>query len=680
MRNIVFIALLLICSPTLAQQRFHWELTGGPGSDGATVLETNTNGDILVGAGNILVRSTDLGKSWLQIPIPSNSSGLIGAAALTGARIVLLFSDGSLFRVEADGSSPLQLRSIGTQTVYPAQQLLCTDRTGALCLIQPPSSVYRSKDQGVTWDTIIVPHGEFLMDFAMDERNFYLTTESGIYLSADAGKTWRRALNGIETSAYGSIAAGNGGWVWAEKLQDFNGTSQGLKVSSDYGQTWNTNRNVLDNSHKLIVRKDGRVLAGGGDEMHFVNDTLDSRRDLPSYGHQFLPGLDSSGRWLGSTSGWGNLFYAVGDSMTWNTMSNPLSHITAVRRVFSGVYSTTGTWEYVYADSNWKLFSPYTLPLFQTNFYDGSLISSGGTGISCSKDTGKSFVNLFPAMPGGASQFAAASANTIYAASQGVFKSTNNGTTWTETNDNALTGNVTALSVDSSGTLFAACGKPLFVSRDGGDSWQTVTLPFSTSIFKIITNKQGTIALAMKGYYAMRSTDGGTTWTPVVLPSGVNVSDVLLTESSDMFISTDSGVWYLPSGSTKVYPANDGLGLLNITSLASDANGVIYAGTAGVGVVRGVGVPGTLDVASAPVRPTSSVYPNPATNFVEIAVPHSDNWKATLIDAVGREYRLPSTFSGTTAQIDLSSFANGGYQIAMTSGNERVASPVVIYR
>src|SRR5437868_161961 len=102
MRYSVIFFLFVLCGSAYAQ-RFHWESTGGPGTDAITCLQVNTNGDIVIVGNQRLLRSTDHGNHWIQVELPDSLSDIKQIVALPGGRLALGL-DHSIRRIESDGT------------------------------------------------------------------------------------------------------------------------------------------------------------------------------------------------------------------------------------------------------------------------------------------------------------------------------------------------------------------------------------------------------------------------------------------------------------------------------------------------------------------------------------------------------------------------------------------------
>src|SRR5207249_1406056 len=94
-----------------------------------------------------------------------------------------------------------------------------------------------------------------------------------------------------------------------------------------------------------------------------------------------------------------------------------------------------------------------------------------------------------------------------------LFRSTNNGDSWSPSSTGLGNQTISGLSIDSLGNIFAARANGVSISTDGGSTWQaTATPPSSTN--KVLAGSVGHIyALSTSGGLPYRSTDFGTNWT-----------------------------------------------------------------------------------------------------------------------------------------------------------------------
>jgi len=127
----------------------------------------------------------------------------------------------------------------------------------------------------------------------------------------------------------------------------------------------------------------------------------------------------------------------------------------------------------------------------------------------------------------------------------GVFLSTNNGTSWTAVNTGLTDTLVLSLAVSGS-NLFAGTGGGVFLSTNNGTSWTAVNTGLTnTSVHSLAVNGTNLFAGTAGGVFL--STNNGTSWTAV--NTGLTRTFVLslAVSGSNLFAGTDGGgVWRRP--------------------------------------------------------------------------------------------------------------------------------------
>jgi uncharacterized repeat protein (TIGR02543 family) len=187
---------------------------------------------------------------------------------------------------------------------------------------------------------------------------------------------------------------------------------------------------------------------------------------------------------------------------------------------------------------------------------------------------------------------------TLYAGTdgRGVFRSTNSGTTWTAVNTGLTNPHVSSLAIDplTPSTLYAGTdGRGVFRSTDSGTTWTAVntglTNPHVSSL--AIHPLTPTTLYAGTTGGVFRSTNSGTTWT--MANTGLTNSWVWslainpLTPST-LYVGTVGGVFRSTNDGTTWTAVNTGLTDLWVLSLAINplTPSTLFAGTAGSGVFR----------------------------------------------------------------------------------------------
>lgn len=158
-----------------------------------------------------------------------------------------------------------------------------------------------------------------------------------------------------------------------------------------------------------------------------------------------------------------------------------------------------------------------------------------------------------------------------------VYRSTDDGSTWTEIISAQASFIVLSFAINSSGTIFAGTNNSgVLRSTDGGNSWTQLSLEGYINTLSI--NSSGHI-FASSPTVIYRSTDNGGTWAGIPLFS---IYSFAFNDSGHVFAGSSSGIYRSTSNGdnwTWLMPSP-------YASLAINSSGDVFAGTLGDGVYR----------------------------------------------------------------------------------------------
>jgi len=277
--------------------------------------------------------------------------------------------------------------------------------------------------------------------------------------------------------------------------------------------------------------------------------------------------------------------------------------------------------------------------------------------------------------------------NTIYVGYQDVWKSTNQGNSWTKISDwGGSTLRSMAISKSNSNFIYAATKTILY--RTNGLFWSNITgsLPVGSANITFISVKAddpNTAWISFSGFNSIgvyETTDGGTTWDDISsglpqLPVNCVIQNTLNTSVIELYAGTDVGV-YLKLGEDDWIPFYNELPNVNVTELEiyydeeNEENSKIRAATYG----RGVWESDLYSVEGAPVADFSADNLIPTiedtVTFTDMSTnaPNSWEWEFT-----------PNTISyldgtGSTSQNPVIKFNTIGYYTVMLTVNNAIAS------
>jgi hypothetical protein len=162
------------------------------------------------------------------------------------------------------------------------------------------------------------------------------------------------------------------------------------------------------------------------------------------------------------------------------------------------------------------------------------------------------------------------SANTYYCGYQHVFKSTNQGTTWTQLGSIGATLDEIKVSPSNTNVIYATSTGGVYKTINGGLNWITITgsIPSaSASITDLAMDNlnPNNVYVTLSGYSASKvyaSNDGGNTWTnySTGLPN-IPVNCIVYSKNSPqaLYAGTDVGVYYREASMGSWIPYNTGL-------------------------------------------------------------------------------------------------------------------------
>jgi photosystem II stability/assembly factor-like uncharacterized protein len=392
--------------------------------------------------------------------------------------------------------------------------------------------IYRSDDGGETWLQVSgalwgspdVVAG-FPIDMQCDPRNpmriFVNNYIGGNFLSEDGGKTWKLASKGYTGAMQHEIAIG-----YQNLNRIYTAGRMGIFLSNDGGITWQgTGYGPARVPEGIVVAVSPfnpdyvlAVLQDGGPDPKLSKDGGKTWQNL-------LTGLWESGDFPGTNVS--------------NIVFSPFDHTL--------VLASAGMWSCVEHYSHCE--------------------ANLGMGIIRSTDMGKNWsrTNL---QVGEVMDINIVNQSTAYAVvfPSLIFKSTDNGNTWTKISDIPLqnTTNVSDEDIPSPYVMAIAVD------------------PRDPSKLYVGLNPGG----------IMMSENGGETWQPYSfgMPAEIVITDIEVDQAHPGVIyaaSRNSGVYYLFGENTQWFALNEGLNFRTISDLALSADGsTLFATTNGAGVFR----------------------------------------------------------------------------------------------
>jgi PKD repeat protein len=274
-----------------------------------------------------------------------------------------------------------------------------------------------------------------------------------------------------------------------------------------------------------------------------------------------------------------------------------------------------------------------------------------------------------------------ATANTIYCGRTNMFRSTNQGTNWTQLT--ALPASPTGTVVDfriapsNNQIIYVARATGLFKTTNAGTSWTTITgtLPVGSAAITrvaVAPNDPNTVYVTFSGYSGgnkvFRSTDGGATWTnfstglPNIPANCITVMPGSTTGA--VYIGMDVGVYYRDNTFTSWQPYFTGLTNAPVFDIEIyQGTGKVRAATYGRGVWEAdIYNPGSLAPVADFAANQTIVCAGNGVNFTDMSsfTPTSWSWTFTGGSPATSTAQNPTNIVWSTP---------GTYQVSLTATN-----------
>ncbi len=500
-----------------------WQEADAGSKGGPMYLEAVGN-DLfaLFGYGVGVFRSTDLGMSWTPIDIDStvNSMASIGGyffAAGGGIGVSYSPDSGVTWITAADAGLPdpyiFNLTAIGT----------------TLFVADVASGLFRSTDSGATWNPASTGNEGFGVNtLAANGADLYSAADAGFYCSSDNGSHWAQ-----ESSPAGSVQTI--GFLGSILLA---GTwSSGLFISNNGASSWQpidsgmviTDVTSLSVQGPDIFANCGQSSASSSDGV-FVSIDGEGWTDITANLNSYLPviAIAAYGGDVFAVTEGPAVYVSMDSGMTWNTSSNLGSlAITAIFPTSNALFATSGSGIFESTD-------------------EGTTWLGANSGIAAND------IDMLSFAQGPSALFCGSTNGAVY-------YSSNNGMTWNNIAPPDSYDSIEAIALVD-GNIVAGGGEGLFVSSDGGTTWTDAFIA-DNGITSLLTVQSSIFAGTSGGIFV--STDGANTWNAENQGLATLSVNALAVQGSDLYAGTEGGgVWHRPLSQMINFDAVQAVGVL----------------------------------------------------------------------------------------------------------------------
>jgi ligand-binding sensor domain-containing protein len=616
-------------------------------------------------------------------------------------------------------------------SVFEDQVRALAAHDGALLAGTGNNGIYRSNDDGLTWEPLNDGlRSQFIYDFLVSRQNeLFVATKKGVHRLSDS-MLWVD-FGGSELLDVRAIVEADDGSML---IGTFN---LGKLRTSDGGNSW-TQVDAAAPVRSLAVGPQGEIIAGlwGPPTVQRSDDhgkTWKTAATGIPIARVWSVAIDSSGVMYAGSAGDG-IWHSADEGQSWSTNSPPEATVTSLSAApDGGIWGGTSVGCFKSHDhgASWTV-EGIPLGRVRALFSNGTRVVAGNDngGIYFSDDLGVTWVRT-NAETDAVYEIDRKIDGSLYAATRGrIYRSDDEGKTWTPLWDTHRW--IFSVAVDSDGTVFAGTESGVFIQ--GPDSiWTRVSPP--GKVFSLVVDTDDFVYAGVEHQAMFRSNNGGAIWVQVadqflvpneclcsivVLPDGRLMAAALLArgvwlsadrgESWDPMdgieneivtdVSASSGGILVASGSTgRVFMLDSDTGrwtllapmapepVRSVALLGTDPDTVLFVGTENTGVYARI-IPRSTSTEEQPGRIASlplSVYPNPASTYatVELEVDLPGQVVLQLIDPLGRLLRsqllLISGSGVEKIRFDTSKIPSGVYQVrAISQSGASTARPVSV--
>jgi len=278
--------------------------------------------------------------------------------------------------------------------------------------------------------------------------------------------------------------------------------------------------------------------------------------------------------------------------------------------------------------------------------------------------------------------------STIYAAYDAVYKSTDEGESWSQISQIfELKLNHLKIAPSNNKIIFASHGASLYKTTSGAGTWTKLS-GFTGNINFIAihpTNPQKVAIATTNTQKVFISTDGGATWTTFRknLPDFSALSLVWQEGAEDgLYVGMNYGVFYIDNTMQNWVPFLNNLPNVIVNELEINyAENRIYAATYGRGLwsslIYGSAPDHTNDVSLDMI----SISPNPATQFVTIDAPSMAILQTDIavFNVSGQEIILEKDILLNNYTLAINKLSKGQYFIRMSNSKGTFTKKLVVY-
>jgi hypothetical protein len=615
-----------------------WNRTSGwnPGVGRVTSIAVHPLDTTLIyvtSPGGGVWRSTTGGNNWTPLTDANGSWMNMFSVAVDPQNVNVVYAGSNAAQVIKSTDKGATWTSVGRLMSGTVSKILIHPTNSNIIFTAAQNGVFRSTDGGVNWTKTYANSIEDI-EFKPGDPNIMYATgpfSPSVIRSTDGGLTWvgLTATEGITNAARALVSVSPADPNRVYVVQAFGNEFGRMYVSTNSGASFTVSVTGSSASCTNFFGYETTGCGTGGqagydmamcvnpnnaNEIYiggiivfkstdggktFAAQTAWSYPNSIGYNHADVHALEWRGQSVYSGSD-GGIYISTDRGDNWKDLSKGLG----VRQFYRIANSKTnsqlftggaqdngsslfknGTWyDWLGADGMDGIISPFDENIiFGTSQY-GQLYRSNNGGSSYTTLTKPSNGDWVTPL-----QYHEAN-KAIYGGWTGVFKSYDNGNSWTNISGTNISTTIAALAVAPSdtNTIYASKSTTLYYTTNGGATWMSTTLPSTINAIAVspINPRKIWVACNSTSNRVFASTDGGVTFTNISgnLPSIISRAIAVASDES-VYAGLNVGMYYLAPNSTSWTNITGNLPTVAINDIDIHAGaGLVRIGTYGRGV------------------------------------------------------------------------------------------------
>ncbi len=168
---------------------------------------------------------------------------------------------------------------------------------------------------------------------------------------------------------------------------------------------------------------------------------------------------------------------------------------------------------------------------------------------------------------------------------QGVWRSTTNGDSWTQINDgfDNLNKTINSLAINSFGHIYAGSVNSIYRSTNNGNSWTAINSPNYNGFYPLLIKPNDEIIVGAGGSRLFRSTNNGQNWMEITI-ANAQIGAIIVNELGHLFVGNLSGIYRSVDNGNNWTQINNGISVgsfIAVNDFSINSLGTLYVGLGG---------------------------------------------------------------------------------------------------